>query len=116
MLPYALHEYCTSIRTSTGATPYSLVYGTEAVLPIEVKIPSLRVLVEVELEDAEWIQSWLNQLNLIDEKQLTTLCHEQLYQKIIKSDFDKKSSYYTLEGPTKEESKRLIPKSPEWRS
>src|ERR1044072_1123062 len=29
----------TSIRTSTGATPYSLVYGMEAVLPIEVEIP-----------------------------------------------------------------------------
>ncbi|PKI73963.1 hypothetical protein CRG98_005639 [Punica granatum] len=35
MLPYALLAYRTSIRTSTGATPYSLVYGMEAVLPIE---------------------------------------------------------------------------------
>ena len=25
-------------RTSTGATPYSLVYGMEAVLPIEIEI------------------------------------------------------------------------------
>ncbi|PKI67628.1 hypothetical protein CRG98_011984 [Punica granatum] len=30
MLPYALLAYRTSIRTSTGATPYSLVYGMEA--------------------------------------------------------------------------------------
>ncbi|RDX67932.1 Pol polyprotein, partial [Mucuna pruriens] len=57
MLPYALHGYHTSMQTSTGATPYSLVYGTEAVLLVEVEIPSLRILVEVELEDAEWIQS-----------------------------------------------------------
>ncbi|PKI07635.1 hypothetical protein CRG98_049587, partial [Punica granatum] len=35
MLPYALLAYRTSIRTSIGATPYSLVYGMEAVLPIE---------------------------------------------------------------------------------
>ncbi|PKI42567.1 hypothetical protein CRG98_037047 [Punica granatum] len=35
MLPYKLLAYRTSICTSTGATPYSLVYGTEAVLPIE---------------------------------------------------------------------------------
>ncbi|RDX89109.1 Retrovirus-related Pol polyprotein, partial [Mucuna pruriens] len=56
MLPYALHGYRTSVRTSTGATPYSLVYGTEAVLPIEVEIPSLRVLAEVELDEAEWVQ------------------------------------------------------------
>ncbi|PKI78853.1 hypothetical protein CRG98_000714 [Punica granatum] len=31
MLPYALLAYRTSIRTSTGVTPYSLVYGMEAV-------------------------------------------------------------------------------------
>ncbi|PKI61604.1 hypothetical protein CRG98_017979 [Punica granatum] len=36
MLPYALLAYRTLIRTSTGATPYSLVYGMEAVLLIEV--------------------------------------------------------------------------------
>ncbi|RDX85144.1 hypothetical protein CR513_33701, partial [Mucuna pruriens] len=35
MLPYALHGYRTSIRTSMGATPNSLVYGMETVLPIE---------------------------------------------------------------------------------
>src|ERR1044072_524108 len=35
MLPFALHGYRTTVRTSTGATPFSLVYGMEAVLPIE---------------------------------------------------------------------------------
>ena len=68
MLPYALHGYRTSVRTSTGATPFSLVYGTEVVLPIEVEIPSLRVLAEAELEEAEWAQQRLDQLNMIDEK------------------------------------------------
>jgi ribonuclease HI len=46
MLPFALHGYRTAVRTSTGATPFSLVYGMEAVLPIKVEIPSLRVLME----------------------------------------------------------------------
>ena len=41
MLPFALHGYRTSARTLTGATPFSLVYGMEAVLPIEVQIPSM---------------------------------------------------------------------------
>ena len=54
-LPFALHAYRIGVRTSTGATPYSLVYGMEAVLPIEVEIPSLRVLREIELEEAEWV-------------------------------------------------------------
>ena len=43
MLPYALHVYCTTIRTSTNATPYSLVYGMKAVVPLELEIPSLRI-------------------------------------------------------------------------
>jgi len=38
MLPFALHRYRTSVRTSTGATPFSLVYGMEVVLPFEVEI------------------------------------------------------------------------------
>ena len=68
MLPYALYGYHTSVRTSTGATPFSLVYGTEVVLPMEVEIPSLRVLMEVELSEAEWCQNRYDQLNLIEEK------------------------------------------------
>ncbi|XP_027772353.1 uncharacterized protein LOC114076852 [Solanum pennellii] len=36
-LPYALLGYRTTIRTSTGATPYWLVYETEAVIPDEVE-------------------------------------------------------------------------------
>ncbi|KAI5427302.1 hypothetical protein KIW84_032642 [Lathyrus oleraceus] len=65
MLPFALHGYRTSVRTSTGATPYSLVYGMEAVLPVEVEIPSLRVL-------------------------LAAICHGQLYQSRMKRAFDQK--------------------------
>src|SRR3954468_12214142 len=57
MLPFALHGYRTSVHTSTGATPFSLVYGMEAVLPVEVEIPSLRVLMETKLSEAEWIQN-----------------------------------------------------------
>ena len=56
-LPFALHAYRTAVRTSTGATPFSLAYGMEAVLPIEVEIPSLRVLMKAKLEEAEWIQT-----------------------------------------------------------
>ena len=40
---FALCTYRTSIRTSTGATPYSLVYDMEAILPAEVEIPSLKI-------------------------------------------------------------------------
>ena len=42
-LPFLLWAYRTSFSTSTGATSYSLVYGIEAVLPIEIEMGSLRV-------------------------------------------------------------------------
>ncbi|KAK5835325.1 hypothetical protein PVK06_011013 [Gossypium arboreum] len=80
-LPFALLAYRTSVRTSTGATPFSLVYGMEAVLPIEVEISSLRILSEIKLDEAEWIQSRYDQLNLIEEKRLRAIRHGQMYQK-----------------------------------
>nr|KYP60134.1 Pol polyprotein [Cajanus cajan] len=90
MIPFALHGYRTSVRTSIGATPFSLVYGMEAVLPIEVEIPSLRVLTEAKLEEVEWVQTRLDQLNLIEEKRLNAICHGQLCQKRLKKTFEKK--------------------------
>ena len=45
-LSLALRAYRTSFRTSTGATPYYLVYGMEVVFPIEIEMRSLRVTLE----------------------------------------------------------------------
>ena len=78
-LPFALLGYRTTVRTLVGATPYSLVYGTEAVIPAEIEISSLRIVVEAEIDDDEWIKTRLEQLSLIDEKRLTSVCHGQLY-------------------------------------
>ena len=47
----------------------------EAVLPIGVKIPSLRVFREVELEEAKWVQAQYEQLNLIEEKRMKAIYH-----------------------------------------
>ncbi|XP_042519149.1 uncharacterized protein LOC122092913 [Macadamia integrifolia] len=56
-LPYALWAYRTSIRTPIGATPYSLVYGMEAVLPVKLEVPSLRILMESHIPEADWLKS-----------------------------------------------------------
>ena len=45
---------------------------------------------ETKLEEAEWVQARYDQLNFIDEKRLTTICHGQLYQSRMKKAFDKK--------------------------
>ncbi|GKV15261.1 hypothetical protein SLEP1_g26057 [Rubroshorea leprosula] len=38
-----LWAYRTTSRTTTGETPYHLAFGTEAVIPIEIGVPSFRV-------------------------------------------------------------------------
>ncbi|PHT26362.1 hypothetical protein CQW23_34022 [Capsicum baccatum] len=89
-LPFALLGYRTTGHTSTGETPYLLVYGTEAVIPAEVEIPSLRVIVEAEIDDDEWVKTRLEYLNLIEEKRLTSVCHGQLYQRRMARAYNKK--------------------------
>ena len=79
MLSFALHAYRTAVRTSTGTTLYALVYGMEAVMPLEVEIPSLRVLMDSGLEEVEWAKVRYEQLNLISEKRLAAIYHHQLY-------------------------------------
>ena len=57
---FALWAYCTSFRTSIRATLYSLVYGMEEVLPIEIEMRSLRVALEQQISEVEWAQSRYN--------------------------------------------------------
>ncbi|XP_049391607.1 uncharacterized protein LOC125856062 [Solanum stenotomum] len=89
-LPYALLGYRTTIRTSTGATPYMLVYGSKAVILAKVEIPSLRIIQKVGLDDVEWIRSSPEHLMLIDEKRMNAVCHGQLYQNRMTKAFNKK--------------------------
>ena len=90
MLSFALHTYRTAVQTLIGATLYMLVYGMEAVMPLEVEIPLLRVLIDFELEEVEWAKVRYEQLNLISEKRIAAICHHQLYQRRMAKSYDKK--------------------------
>ena len=89
-LPYTRWEYRTSIWSSIGATPYSLVYGMEVVLPIEIGISSLRMVLESEIPEGDWSQSRYDQLCIMDEKRFKALYHIQGFQRRLKKAFDKK--------------------------
>ena len=67
-LSFALWGYRTSIRALIGAIPYSLVYGSEVVIPIELEIQSLRMLIESKVLKEDWVKARNEQLALIDEK------------------------------------------------
>jgi len=45
----------------------------EAVLLVEVEIPSPRVLLDVKLDEAEWIRTRFNELSLIEEKRMAAV-------------------------------------------
>ena len=66
----ALWAYRTTFRTPTLATPYSLVYGVEAVLPLERQIPSLRIAIQKGLIGEENGKLRLQELEALDEKRL----------------------------------------------
>jgi len=44
-----LWVYHTMVRTPTKATPFSLVYECEAVLPLEIQISSLRIALAIKM-------------------------------------------------------------------
>jgi len=88
-LHFALWGYRTSIRTSTGYTPFSLVYGTEAVQPVELEIPSLRITLEAKVPEAEWVSARYDELILLDERRLAALSNARVYQQRITRHFNK---------------------------
>jgi hypothetical protein len=47
MLFSTLRAYRTSVKSATGFMPFRLVYGVEAIFPIECEIPSLKLAIEL---------------------------------------------------------------------
>ena len=66
------------------------MFGIEAVLPVEVEIPSIRILMEAQIEEAEWVRECHEQLSLIDEKKLNAVCHGQCYQRRMARAYNKR--------------------------
>ena len=79
-LPEARRAYRTTHKTATGSTPYSLVFGTEAVLPLEVQLPSLRVAMQAGLTTDQHAKLRFNELDNLDEERLKAKQRIELYQ------------------------------------
>ena len=80
-LPFVLWAYQTSFHTFIGITPYSLVYGMEIVLLVEIEMGSLRIALEQQISEADWAQVRLDKLNLLNEKKLRITNHVRAYQR-----------------------------------
>ena len=86
----ALWAYRTTYRTPTQATPYSLVYGVEVVLPLERQIPSLRIAIQEGLSNEDNVRLRLEELEALDEKRLGAQQRLECYQARISRTFNKK--------------------------
>ena len=79
-LPSVLWSYRTTPRRSTGETPFSLAYGVEAVIPLEVGLPTLR---SAAFDTGLNEQTLAKDLDLIEERREAALIkltsyHQQL--------------------------------------
>ncbi|KAK2997639.1 hypothetical protein RJ639_026632 [Escallonia herrerae] len=63
-LPKVLWAYRTTPHSVTGETPFSLCYGTEAMLPVEIGVPTIRALHFSELNNDVGLRS---NLDLVEE-------------------------------------------------
>lgn len=86
----ALWAYRKNVRTPTGATPFSLVYGAEVVLFVEVEILSLRVSLQDLIIDEDRRISRLQELDLLDECHQEVFDHLRAYQKRMSIGYNKK--------------------------
>ncbi|CAL1412853.1 unnamed protein product [Linum trigynum] len=69
-LPHVLWAHRTTYKAATGETPFSLTYGSEAVAPEELNLPSLRV--QAYNPESNHV-GLLDQLNMVESRRDTAL-------------------------------------------
>ncbi|CAL2270520.1 unnamed protein product [Prunus armeniaca] len=87
-LPGVLWAYRTTKRRSTDETPFSLAYGTEAIIPPHVSVPSIGIEVGGIEQNSE--QMRLN-LDLLEGEREKAIVRVASYQQRLKSYYDKRA-------------------------
>uniref|UniRef100_A0A2N9GCT6 Integrase catalytic domain-containing protein n=1 Tax=Fagus sylvatica TaxID=28930 RepID=A0A2N9GCT6_FAGSY len=85
-LPSVMWTHRTTKRRSTGETPFALAYGVEAVIPLEVGLPTTRT-TEFDVEENE--SSLRMDLNLVEERRDMARIKLASYQHQMKRGYDK---------------------------
>jgi hypothetical protein len=86
LLSEVLLAYRTSKKLNINTTPFSLVYGHDAVLPVEVTVQSLRVARQNQLSHTDYGDAMMAEIDDLDEAQVAALNSIILQkQRVIKS-------------------------------
>ncbi|GJR91004.1 reverse transcriptase domain-containing protein, partial [Tanacetum coccineum] len=75
-LPNVLWTYRTSLKQSSGETPFNLTYGSEAVIPVEIGMPTHRTMMIREGENEDELH--LN-MDLLQEMREAVAIREAKY-------------------------------------
>ncbi|XP_073019398.1 uncharacterized protein [Primulina eburnea] len=67
LLSETLWAYRTSKRTANGVSTFSLTFGHDAVLPLEINVPSMRVAKQNELSLEHYNEAMIMELKELDE-------------------------------------------------
>ena len=84
MLYSALWDYRTTVKTATGFSPYQLIHGVKSILPVEFKIPSLIIAIEL-LPDTSTLEERLVHL----EQRRDALVALEVNKRHVKVQYDK---------------------------
>ncbi|GKD66982.1 reverse transcriptase domain-containing protein, partial [Tanacetum coccineum] len=87
-LPNVLWAHRTSLKTSNGETPYSLTFGSEAVIPAEVGMPTYRTMMIKDGKDNEE-EIRLN-LDLLTERKEAAAIREARYKMKVEQYYNKR--------------------------
>eukprot|EP00253_Pinus_taeda_P002703 PITA_02703 len=79
-LKVALWNYRITWKNTTGFSPYQLVYGKEALFPIEFQIQTYRLAAELGIDPTEPQQQRIIELNQLDEHRQQAIEHTTLVQ------------------------------------
>jgi hypothetical protein len=88
MLYSALWAYQTFVKNSTIFSPFQLVYGLEAVLPIECQILSLKLVVQL-LVDTSQLEEQLLHLEKLDEQRRDAALANEAHKHKVKCQYDR---------------------------
>jgi hypothetical protein len=77
-VPIVLGAYRTTCKNLTMQNPFKLVYGLEAIVPMEYLVHSLRILAFKDMDDTGTIQERLAQLVKLEEDQFIAGFHQHV--------------------------------------
>ena len=85
-LPHVLWMYRTTPRRSTGETPFSIMYGSEAVIPLETSFPTMR---SNQFNSSSNKQLLSTNLDLAKERREVANVRLAQYQQMLRQGYEK---------------------------